>query len=60
MLTGLLPFFCWNSRLGMWQPLELDAELLAELLELDGLLEVNQGDDGTLAAARAVRPARCW
>ena len=34
----------------MWQPLELDAELLAELLELDGLLEVNQGDDGTLAA----------
>ena len=32
------------------QALELDAELLAELLELDGLLEVDQRDDRTLMA----------
>mgnify|MGYP001036030434 CR=1 FL=1 len=51
MLTGLLPFFGWNSRPGMRQPLKLDAELLAELGELDGLLEVDQGDDGTLSAS---------
>ena len=39
-----------RRRCGARQALELDAELLAELLELDGLLEVDQRDDRTLMA----------